>query len=29
MSAEADLKRGLTKEFKQTPEPFTGLKIGH
>jgi hypothetical protein len=29
MSAEADLRRGLTKEVEQTPEPFTGLKIGH
>jgi hypothetical protein len=29
MSAEVDLKRSHTKEFKQTPEPFTGLKIGH
>jgi hypothetical protein len=29
MSAKSNLERGLTKEVKQMPEPFTGLKIGH
>jgi hypothetical protein len=29
MSTEADLERELTKEVKQMPEPFTGLKIVH